>query len=259
VSAGGSDPKNPLEEALLAAATGGAEDRFYQELLRSDLYAAVDIEGEVTRIAGNQATLAPDARVKLLPLDLDGERAYAAFTSPLRLEQAIGGGVPYAGVPARALLRDTPRGSRLILNPGVWYGKELLPSEIERLAAGVVPGAAGLEPRAMSAGTSVMLGLPADPPTRLIEALREHFGGSDRVAAARLGQAYDPEADAAPHPVVGVEPVRGVSLEDALAGVDDVVRRSYEGFVDFVPTEDHEIGEWLRDNTTPFFERERPA
>jgi hypothetical protein len=251
-----SEPQNPLEEALAEAATGRAEpERFYEELLRSDLYAVVDVHGDVTRIAGGRATLAPDAGVHLLPLDLDGERAYAAFTSPARLEQATGGGVPYASVPASVLFRETPRDARLILNPGVWYGKELLPWELERLAAGLVPGEGALAPTTLDAGAELMLGLPAEPPEPLLDGLRELFAASNAVRSARLGHVFQAGVDPEPHPVVGVEPEPGVSLEDALAGVDEVVERAHVGAVDFVPLDDGEVGSWLREHVEPFFER----
>jgi hypothetical protein len=257
VTSNGSEPQNALEEALLAAATGGSgPEQFYAELLGSELYAVVDVHGEVTRLQGGQATLAPDARVQLLPLELDGERAYAAFTSPLRLEQATGGGVPYASVPAGTLFGQTPRGARLILNPGVWYGKELLPEELAELADGRIPSEARLAQHEVEAGTSIMLGEAADPPVRLIDALRDFFAASGRVVSARLGQSFVPSTDPAPHPVVGVEPVPGVAIGDALAGVEAVVDEAYEGSVDFVPISEPTVGAWLRVHVEPFYERE---
>jgi SseB protein C-terminal domain/SseB protein N-terminal domain len=246
--------QNRLEELLAEAAEDEeARTRFYEELLRSELYGIVKLEGDVEQVDAYRARLSEGAGVKLLPLDVDGEPVYALFTSPLRVEQATGGGLPFAGMPAATAFSHLPAGRRAVLNPGVWYGKELLPGEIEDLAAGRVPGA-GLGTETIPAGADVMLGLPAEPPERLVEELHRHFATVETVKSARLGQIHVPAGALPPHPVVGVEVADGAPFEDALADVHAVARRAHDGPVDFVPLAGNDIGAWLRQNVSPFYE-----
>jgi hypothetical protein len=157
-------------------------------------------------------------------------------------------------MPASVVFRELPPGERVVLNPGVWHGKELLPDEIRELAAGRVPGT-DLGSGSVPTGEQMMLGLPAEPPVRLLEALRDHFEAGGRVASSRLGQIYVPTSGVPPHPVVGVEVADGSTLEEVLAGVDSVVRTAHDGPVDFVPLAGNPVGIWLRDNVAPFYER----
>lgn len=159
----------------------------------------------------------------------------AAFTSPARIEEATEGRLPYVGLPAAILLQRRPRGMKVVLNPGVWHGKELLPDEIAAL----------LGETRVEAGEEVMLGLAAERPAALVELLRTHLRAHGDVERARLGQLFAPSSGVEPHPIVGIATRGETQLEDVLRDLGALVAEGYDGPVDFVPLDEHEVGAWL--------------
>jgi hypothetical protein len=205
-----SAPQNRLEELLeRAVGDASARERFYDELLRSELFVAGTIDA-------------------VLPSRVGDEEVLAAFTSPARIEEATEGRLPYVGLPAEILLRRRPRGVKVVLNPGVWHGKELLPDEIAALL-----------------GDEIMLGLAAERPAALIELLRTHLRARGDVERARLGQVCLPSSGVEPHPIVGIATRGGTQLEHVLRDLGAIVAEGYDGPVDFVPLDDSEVGAWL--------------
>jgi hypothetical protein len=241
--------QNRLEELLERAAQDPAagEAAFYEELLRAELYVAGRVHGEVEDVVAGHGTLAEGGQVGILPSTLAGEEIVAAFTSPPRFEEASGGRVPCLGLPAEVLFRRKPSHLKVVLNPGVWYGKELLPGEIRDLL--------GDNPSLAEPPGEMMLGLPAVRPSELIERLRDRFARDSDVLAARLGQLFVPSSGVPPHLVVGLVLRDGADLERALFGIDALVRETVDGPVDFVPLGDHPIGDWLVANGEPFYTR----
>lgn len=240
--------QNRLEELLERAAQDpAAAAAFYEELVRAELYVAGTVDGKLDDVADGRGTLGDGARVSILPSTLAGEEIVAAFTSPPRIEEASDGSLPYIGLPAAVLFRQKPPHLKVVLNPGVWFGKELLPDEIR--------GLLGDEEETADADGEVMLGLPADQPTELVERLRERFASDSDVLAARLGQVFVPSSGVPPHLVVGLVLRDGADLERALFGIDELVRETVDGQVDFVPLGGHPIGDWLVENGEPFYTR----
>lgn len=248
-------PVNDLEDLLKRAAEGDAQAQteFTTALIDAELWAVGSVEGGVESAGDGKAVLGEGARLRLFPARLpDGRDYLPIFTSLQRLRAATAGqSPPHLGLPGRVLLQARPADLPVVINAGVWYGKELLPGEIVDLLTGRRPGS----PRAevVPAGQEVYLGHPAVYPQALADALAEHFRHRGLVAEARLGWIHVPSSGAPPHPLVGVRPAGDASLPDALAGTDDVVRGSYDGPVDFVPLDGSDPGRWLVVNAEPFF------
>jgi hypothetical protein len=229
--------QNRLEQVLEQAAQGDADarERLPNVLLNGDLYVVGQVEGPAARIEGNYATLSDDARLRISTAELGGETVVAAFTSPIRIEAATDGKLPYIGLRGRVLFANRPRGTKVVLNPGVWFGKELLPEEIDRMLDGGIV--------TVPEGTTMMLGLPAEPPDALIEQIRDWLGTRTDVLGARLGQIFDATSGQPPHPLVGLELADGARMESVFASAPE-----FEGPVDLVPLEDHPLGGWLQAN-----------
>jgi hypothetical protein len=229
--------QNRLEEILERAAQGDADalERFPNVLLNGELYVLGRVEGAADRIDGNYATLADDSRLEISTVQVGDETFIAAFTSPVRLAAAVGGAERYVGLPTRVLFATRPQELKVVLNPGVWYGKELVPAEITRLLG---DGFATVPP-----STSVMLGLAAERPDALVEQIREWLSTRREVLSVRLGQIFDESSGVPPHPLVGLELEAGARPEDVFSALP-----RFDGPVDVVPLRDHPLGAWLLAN-----------
>jgi hypothetical protein len=241
-------PQNRLEELLASAVTGssnGTQNResdaqFLRELMKSELFVVGGV--------------APDGTVRLSSATFRGETVLPAFTSQARIEQAIPDGTPYVKLPAKGVLRSRPENVKVLINLGVWHGRELLPNEISQLLSGGIPGESAGHVQ-VPAGARFHIGLPAVYPQGLADALTRYFGARGDVERASLGWIHLPDSEEPPHPVVGILPRAGSTLPDIVAHIDPVVRVAYAGPVDFVPLDAGDpIGGWLVGNTKPFFE-----
>jgi hypothetical protein len=228
--------QNRLEQLLEQAAQGDADaqERFGNALLNGDLYVVGHVEGAAERVDGNYATVDP-SQLRIPTTQFGGETVLAAFTSPVRLEAATGGELPYVGLRGRALLAGRQRGLKVVINGGVWHGIELSSQEVDRmLNEGIVE---------VPPGTDVMLGLAADRPDALVAQLREWLCTRPDVVSARLAQIFDETSGQPPHPLVGLEFVECGQMESVFASAPPFDRP-----VDLVPLLDHPLGDWLQQN-----------
>lgn len=163
------------------------------------------------------ATLAPGTKLQLLNVTLqDGRMATAVFTAP---ERAAGtfGEVGYIAMQGRTLF-EMIRQNPAMLNPGHGYGVVWEPSNLTAMLGLPVE-------RVIEKATQVMLGSPAQPPTQLIDRLKDIFGAMPEVDAAWLAIAawadrteqtwyLDVRSSAADH-----DPIRR-ALSQAIEGAD---------------------------------------
>jgi SseB protein C-terminal domain/SseB protein N-terminal domain len=175
-------PTNMVERQLVAAANGNADQQnaFERFILEETLYVAtpeVASEGLVT--------LQADTKVQLLNVPLnDGRQAAAVFTSPQLVGEAFGE-VGYMGIQGRALF-EMIRAQPAVLNPGQVYCVVWEPENMTAMLGLPIQ-------RVVQKETNIMLGVPADPPTELIERLKEEFSSIPQIEAAWLALAIWPE------------------------------------------------------------------
>jgi hypothetical protein len=173
---------NMVEQQLVAAAHGNLDQQraFEKFILDETLYVAtpeVHPEGSVTVKA--------DTKVQLLNVPLnDGRQAAAIFTSPERIGDAFGE-VGYMGIQGRTLF-EMIRTQPAALNPGQPYGVVWEPESMAAMLGLAVE-------RVVQKETRIMLGVPADQPTELIDRLRIAFSAVPQVDAAWLALAVWPE------------------------------------------------------------------
>jgi len=248
------DAQNPLEAALLEA-IGDPSGRggFYQSLMDSDLYLVGRLETVEGKSKEGTVTAEPGDRLVLWPRGEDSR--IHAYTSLARLRSSIGQSkVPYVGLPSDVLFAAVDPDVDVVLNEGVWFGKQIVPEERRLLVEGTIPGRP--EEIQIAEGAEVLLGQPADYPRELVDALRREFARHGGVAEARLAQLHVPSTGQPPHPVVGLRAQGGPG---ALNAILDSIGPAVQGAVppgmpvDFVDLDGAGAGEYLRAESVPFF------
>lgn len=164
------EPLNDLERMLVAAASGGPDERAAFEA------AAPDAQLWVVPAPGETA---PDT-LRLRTVAIEGRPATAVFTARERALQSIGPDVEPVAFDGRALL-ETIRENPAVLNPGHGYGARWSPDAMAALIGRPNP------PRADRYPTRVAT--PATTPPGLVEALTREFAAEPAVRAAWLALA----------------------------------------------------------------------
>jgi SseB protein C-terminal domain/SseB protein N-terminal domain len=237
-------PENDLE-VMMVEAHGGRTPMgaFMTALLSSPVYLAAG-EGS----AGDELDLA--ARP-----GRDGGLYIPAFTARSRLER-FGSGGRAVSVPLRDLAATWPEEVSLVLDPGDPVELVLPGPDLRRIAEGERPG--GEE--AVPAGTTVMVGDPADEPTSVLEAVAAVCAERSEVAAAYRAQLHVDRPGERPHLAIGLVldrpagdtgPLRRRVAETATAaGAEQVsvviVDPGHRGDA---------IAAYMLERTQPFFER----
>jgi hypothetical protein len=176
------EPENQIEwDLVTATADAGARPAFIRALVDAEVFVVMipqggtlgqEADGKVVIPAGISLVLATAARGEevLIPI----------FTAPSRARAWYAGEHLVAPEKARDLFARHP-GVAFVLNPGSDYGKEFLPSEIERMLAGRIDGDINI-----AAETKVLLGHPKDRPDELIAALTRELTPLKSVRGAWL-------------------------------------------------------------------------
>ena len=164
------EPLNDLERLLMAAASGGPEQRaaFEAAVVEADLWV-VPAPGET----------AADV-LRLRTVEQDGRAAAAVFTARERATQSMGPGVEPTAFPGRALL-EAIRENPAVLNPGHGYGARWSPDAMASLIGRPNPLPADRAP--------VAVARPADTPPGLVEALTRELTADPAIKAAWLALA----------------------------------------------------------------------
>lgn len=241
----------PLEAALRRAAEEpGHRPEFYRLLLES----SVLILGHSNTSNGTQTLEAGETISIQNWVRDDGSPAIPFFTSLTALHRSIEQEVTYMALPARSLFEIT-KGSSLVLNPKSTYGKEFFPNEIETLLS---DGVNQLTKRRVAhKATKVLLGQPADYPSKMVDSLTTLLSKHSNVKAAYLALMHDPSQDTKPHLVVGIEvdgEIENVMREAGVVASDSAPNG---GPVDLIQIERGDLGlsEHFVHEVKPFYER----
>jgi hypothetical protein len=237
-------PENALEEIMVEAHAGRTPmTAFMTALLSAPVYLEA---GE-----GSEGTELDLAAVE----GRDGRRYIPAFTARSRLER-FGGGGRAVSVPLRELAASWPADVSLVIDPGDPVELVLPGPELRRIAEGAEPGGEQEVP----AGTSVMIGDPAEEPTAMLEAVAEVCAEHPEVAAAYRVQLHIDRPGERPHVAIGLvvdrsagdtEPLRRRVAERATAAGAEQVS------VVIVDPREHgdAIAAYMLERTEPFFTR----
>lgn len=237
--------QSALEIALArAAAEPAARPAFYRLLLESEIFAIGHTRGD-----GGKAKLALMQWQKE-----DGAPYLPFFTSMAALRRESDNEVAAVSMPARDFFELT-RGATVVLNPSSNCGKEFTPGEIGALLdTGMTQRVSAF---AIPQSTQVLLGQPAQPPTRMLASLSALLATQPRVRAAYLCQMHDPARMPEPGLVVGFEGEGDLErvMQDAGTVVADTVPPGSS--VDFVVIArgDSGLGDYFLSSVAPFYRR----
>lgn len=168
------EPLNDLERQLMAAASGGAEQRAAFEA------AVAEAPLWVVPAPNNSPGESAADTLRLRTVALDGRAATAVFTARERALQSIGPEVEPVSYPGRVLL-ETIRENPAVLNPGHGFGVRWSPDAMASLIGRPNPLPADRAP--------VEVARPADTPPGLVEALTRELGAEPAIKAAWLALA----------------------------------------------------------------------
>ncbi len=183
--------KNPLEEALILAATDPEQrDAFNKLLLESEVYLATP---ERPAEAGERQLKAGEKLNLLNARDQDGKSIPAIFTSIGRIAAFFGPGTGYIAMNGRAaleMLADGPDGKAggVVLNPGADYGVYWTASDVSMLLGRPVS-------RTLKKDTPIEMGQAKQRPDRLIAGIEAIAAGDPRISEVWLALAHWPETD----------------------------------------------------------------
>lgn len=164
------EPLNDLERLLVAAASGGMDDRAAFEA------AVPDAELWVVPAPGEAA----DDELRLRTVAQDGRPATAVFTARERATQVLGPAADPVPYPGRVLL-ETIRENPAVLNPGHGYGARWSPDAMAVLIGRPNPPPAERHPTHVAR--------PARTPPGLVDNLTRELAAEPSVKAAWLALA----------------------------------------------------------------------
>jgi SseB protein C-terminal domain/SseB protein N-terminal domain len=181
-------PANPLEVMMVEAQAGRMEMGVLMTALLSSPVYLVPGEGSD---GGELALVAREGR--------DGGLYIPAFTDRGRLER-FSGSNRSASVPLRDLAPSWPVEVSLVIDPGDPIELVLPGHDFRRIAGGDEPGGEETVP----AGTSVMIGDPAEEPEAVLRAVAVACERRPEVIAAYRAQLHVDRAGERPHLAVGL-------------------------------------------------------
>jgi hypothetical protein len=248
-------PVNPLEDCLLRAATDpSARPEFYRLLLESEIYFLTPTPPKEP----GQYTAEADTQLELVHLPGKTGNIIPFFSSLQRLQEMIAAsGAKYGFVAFRG--RDafnilTQSSTTAVLNPGLAFGKEFLPEEMQRLADGSF---FETNEKVIGAGKQILLGQPAVYPHDLVKALQRLFERQPSVSAAYLAQVHDPSSGDPPHIMIGIEcpgSMRVVAPEAVLVAQEVMKGATIVDFIE-VGSGKGSLDAYFKTQTQPFFKR----
>ena len=179
----------------------------------------------------------------------DGAMYVPAFTTRDGLERFADGGRS-ASVPASEIAAVWPEELLLVIDPGADTELVLAGHEVRALAS-------AHRVEEVPAGTSVMLGEPAEEPVDALAAAAAECGRHPEIAAAHRAQIYVDRPGETPQIVIGLRLDTTVQDEEALFGaVSDAFADAGGGPVSIVVMPGAGVAAWLQERTGPFYTRD---
>lgn len=215
-------PENRLEEVMARAATDVLAAPLFYELLMSE---PLVVAGEIVRPSPE----APPEGMNLAMIRYNGRVFHPIFTSLTRL-RAI---APEEGRHFVSVGRDfflLAKGANFLINPNSEMGKAMLAHEV----------AFWLDPSARTRRTlarnppQAKVSVPAEPPRKLVEALKILFANRHDVVSAHLLDVEFSDRDEPRHPLVAIE--AGAHFEKLASEVSQLAAAVVpELIIDLVP------------------------
>lgn len=247
------EPVNDLEKALIDASTKPeARPAFYQTLLDSHVFIVP--MGEAPPVENGQ--IKAGAPIQLAMVEMEWTRYTVFFSSSERISQVSDKPMQYLAMGGRDFLKMT-RGSPLVMNPSLAYGKIFLPGEVADLLDGKM-----FEPQVRYTADKdqqIMIGQPAKYPLELMKALSAHYKKYLTVKTASLAHYVNPARDPDPGLLICVD-LDDPGQWDKIMGEAGMITSSLHPdhkFVDFFIHDNQpgSVSEYFTKNVKPFYRR----
>lgn len=246
------EPENDLERSLMKAAGDPSHrPQFYRDLLESVIYF---IQAGDRSLDIQDGVLQEGAQIQIQPWQRNGEDWIPIFSSLTRLQQSLKTGSTYLRLNARSFLEIT-HGANVILNPGLEYGKEFTPSEIESMLNGSIFRAN--QGYTVPEQTKVVIGQPKEYPTELVGTLARLFRKHSSIRAAYLAHFFNPERDEQPHTLIGIDAEgdwESIVGEAGMVATEVMPKSTIVDFVRVSP-DDTGVSQYMLQETKPFYKR----
>jgi len=208
-------PITTLDKALDAARQDvEKQSAFYDAFLNSELFIPTldDSSPDITprRSAEGEAFMP-------YVVEQNGKAYLPVFDSVERLSKWIQRQVDYLSMPAHALIRSIQGDTYFALNIGTDFWKEFSPEEIQWLRSTVEQ--AQPHSTTVPAGTTVMVGVPAQIPNGLRSELRDSLSRNTEIRRAYIGQVHLVTPGEQPHLVIALEPDESRSIDTVLDNI----------------------------------------
>jgi len=193
-------PENRLEALLMQAADDpAARPEFIKVLLEFDLFILINSDG--AQYGSFTAKEGETMRIK--GVTIEGRNQIPMFTSERRLREFIKNQESFAKLNGQSLFSMLSSGeSGAILNPGASFGKLFTHEEISSLANGTYFQP---ERQVLQKETKVLIGMPKEHPTQLVEALQKYFQKNSQVKKAYYAQIHMPDSGEPPHLIFSID------------------------------------------------------
>jgi hypothetical protein len=236
---------------LLATQDPSRRDDFYRTLMKSTIYVVGTTDAK-TDVGGN-IHLPQGSKISILKwAKQDGSPIIPFFSSLEEMEKAFDKPQPYMALPCQSFFEQV-LGSNLVLDPLEPYRKEFSPEEIKYLLQ-TFTNSKFVEKTA-DAPSDVLLGQPADYPTKTVESLKRVLTGYPQVKRAYLVQMQDRSMNEKPQLIVGLEG-QG-DLEPAFKAANSAILASPPkqpiGLFR-IEENDQGLSSYLVEETTPFYQ-----
>ncbi|WP_227539762.1 enhanced serine sensitivity protein SseB C-terminal domain-containing protein [Acinetobacter sp. MB5] len=250
-----------LEQLLEKAAKEPAyRPEFLQQLLIGHIYC-LGVTGQNTDpMQTTQIHLKAGDEIQLQKwTKADGSEALPFFLSLDTLQKSIEEEHSYLYLPTQQFFEMT-MGDTLVLNPMSPYGKEFSPNEIRQL---LQIDAGQVESYEVEQDTEVLLGQPAEYPYKMVTQLQKFLQTKPQVQAAYLALMHNPQRDAEPTLIIGLQLDAPQSLDQLIQQTGQVAFDSLDqpSLVDLTIIDDQQmdgLSRYMREETTPFYQREQP-
>lgn len=250
------NPITLLDKALIAAQQDEKNGTFfYNTFLGSEIFFPT-LDQPVQQ--ANLHRSKEGETFKPYVVEHNGKKYLPVFDSLERLTKWLRREGAYVAMPAHALVKTVHSDLHLMLNTGTSFVKEFSPEEIQWLC-GIV-NQAQPQSRTVPAGTKVYVGVPAQIPAGLEDALGICLKNNFEIQYAYLGQVYLEAPGEKPHLVATLEsdkPIKAVieniRLDVGVALKPFIRKNTYIGiaFVGFDP-----IALDVKAATKPFYSRD---
>lgn len=246
----------PLDTAMAAAKEDAKKQSlFYDAFLKTRLFVPTldDTSPDpVPRRSQEGETFTPYV------VEQNGKMYLPVFDSLERLSSWIQREATYICMPAHALVRCIQSDIHLALNVGTPFWKEFVPEEIQWLRETVEQAKPHVA--TVSAGTRILVGVPAQIPDGLEATLRDCLRRNSEIRRAYLGQVYLVAPGEQPHLVVALEPdqrvetvLDSIRLDVGIALKPFIEKDAYIGIA-FIGID--RLASQIQEATSPFYSRD---